>query len=69
MALARAGTKQALLVDMLGRERGSTIREIVDKTGWKANTVHSALSTLRAKGRDITAENIDGERRYKLSRD
>ena len=34
----------------------ATIREIVELTGWKANTVHSALSTLRTSGRSIAVE-------------
>jgi len=67
--LARAGTKQALLVGMLARDRGASIREMVDLTGWKANTVHSALSTLRRSGRDVAVEDIGGERRYRLTAD
>ena len=35
----RAGTKQALLVEMLGRPEGSTIAEIVAATGWQPHTV------------------------------
>ena len=64
--MARAGTKQAQLVNLLARDRGATIREIVELTGWKANTVHSALSTLRTSGRSIAVEDVDGERRYRL---
>lgn len=67
--MARAGTKQALLVGMLARDRGASIREMVDLTGWKANTVHSALSTLRRSGRDVAVEDIGGERRYRLTAD
>ena len=67
--MARAGTKQALLVGMLARDCGASIREIVDLTGWKANTVHSALSTLRASGRDIAVKDVGGERRYRLAAD
>lgn len=67
--MARAGTKQALPVGMLARDRGASIREMVDLTGWKANTVHSALSTLRRSGRDIAVEDTGGERRYRLVAD
>lgn len=67
--MARAGTKQALLVGMLARDRGATIREIVNQTGWKTNTVHSALSTLRTRGRNIAADDVGGERRYRLVAD
>ena len=32
---ARSGTKQAVLIDMLRREEGATIEQIVDATGWQ----------------------------------
>lgn len=63
----RAGTKQALLVGMLSRKSGATILELVEKTGWKANTVHAALSTLRTAGRQIAIEHADGGRRYRIT--
>lgn len=62
----RAGTKQALLVGMLSRKSGATIRELVEETGWKANTVHAALSTLRTSGRHIAVENDGRVRRYRI---
>ncbi|WP_187335329.1 DUF3489 domain-containing protein [Novosphingopyxis iocasae] len=52
---------------MLAREGGASIKEIVDLTGWKANSVHSALSTLRASGRIIVVEQVEQERRYRLA--
>lgn len=55
---ARAGTKQAVLVGMLSRDGGASIREIVEATGWQANTVHSALTTLRKGGRQISVEQM-----------
>lgn len=64
--MARVGTKQALLIGMLECDRGATIREIVELTGWKANTVHAALTTLRTIGHQITVECVGGERRYRL---
>lgn len=52
---------------MLARDVGATISEIVEETGWKSNTVHSALSTLRTGGREILLEDADGKRRYKIA--
>lgn len=62
----RAGTKQALIVDMLARDGGATIRELVDVTGWKSNTVHAALSTLRFRGRRIAVDHAGEQRRYRM---
>ena len=39
----REGTKQALLVGMLGRAEGATIDEIVAATGWQPHTVRGAF--------------------------
>lgn len=67
--MPRAGTKQALIVDMLARDNGATIRELVEVTGWKPNTVHAALSTLRFSGRRIAVEQAGKERRYRITTD
>lgn len=63
----RAGTKQALLVSMLKRHGGASIRELVEEMGWKANTVHAALSTLRTSGCRIAVEQAADETRYRIS--
>ena len=63
----RAGTKQALLVSMLSQKSGATISELVEETGWKANTVHAALSTLRTSGLQIAVEHVGGVRRYRIA--
>lgn len=67
--MPRAGTKQALNVNMLARDGGATIRELVAVTGWKHNTVHAALSTLRFSGRRIAVEQAEEERRYRITAD
>lgn len=67
--MPRAGTKQALIVNMLARDGGATIRELVEVTGWKPNTVHAALSTLRFSGHQITVEQAGEERRYRIIAD
>jgi DNA-binding IclR family transcriptional regulator len=62
----RPGTKQALLTDMLRAQSGATIRELAAATGWQANTVHSALATLRRLGRNITVERSEAGNHYRL---
>ena len=63
---ARPGTKQALLFEMLGRPDGATIHELAAATGWKPNTVHSALATMRRQGIVVLSEAVQESRRYKI---
>lgn len=65
--MARGDTKQAALLGLLSCARGATIREMTDVTGWRANTVHSALATLRKRGWEITVEQIAAEKRYQIT--
>ena len=48
--LIRAGTKQALIAGLLGRERGATLDELVAATAWLPHTTRAALTGLRRKG-------------------
>jgi DNA-binding IclR family transcriptional regulator len=66
MQLPRLGTKQALLLDMLRGDAGASVRELVAATGWKANTVHSALATFRKSGCQIIIERNNGCNRYRM---
>lgn len=59
-------TKQALVAQMLCREAGSSIIDLVAATGWKANTVHAALATLRKRGLHIAVEKTPEGNRYKM---
>ncbi len=69
MHIPREGTKQALLMNLLNHEKGANICELTEATGWKSNTVHSALSTLRASGYQIFVEEAAGEKRYQIRAD
>lgn len=62
----RTGTKQAMLLGLLSRNTGASIVEIVEATGWRSNTVHSALATLRKSGRQILVEQTASARFYRL---
>ena len=62
----RPGTKQALLADLLRRKAGASIRDLVDATGWRANTVHAALATLRKLGCQIAVERTADGNRYRM---
>ena len=61
----REGTKQALLVGMLGRAEGATIDEIVAATGWQPHTVRGAFAGALKKrlGLTIVSEKVEGRGR------
>ena len=66
---ARAGTKQATLIDLMRRPGGATIADLVKATGWQPHSVRGAISgALKKKlGLAVTSEKPgDGPRRYRI---
>jgi DNA-binding IclR family transcriptional regulator len=51
---------------MLSRNAGASIKELIEEMGWQANTIHSALTTLRKRGLQISIDQTAPERRYKI---
>ena len=49
----RAGSKQALLIEMLSDKTGATLDALVEATGWLAHTTRAALTGLRKRGFSI----------------
>ena len=48
--VARHGTKQGALIEMLRSPKGATIAQMTAKTGWQAHSVRGAISgTLKKK--------------------
>ena len=69
-AVARPGTKQALMIDLLKRKKGATIDEAIEATGWQPHSVRGAISgTLKKKlGLAVTSEKVgDGSRVYRIA--
>ncbi len=64
----RAGTKQALMIDLLKRKHGATIDEIVDATGWQPHSVRGAISGAIKKKLGLTVENQVTEDRGRVYR-
>ncbi|EEW24273.1 DUF3489 domain-containing protein [Rhodobacter ferrooxidans] len=58
----RAGTKQALLIEMLQRPDGATMKEIILATQWLAHSARGAISGVLKKklGLIVTTEKIAG---------
>jgi Protein of unknown function (DUF3489) len=52
----RAGTKQALLIELLKRPEGATVEQIAQATGWQRHTVRGAISGALKKKLGLTVE-------------
>jgi hypothetical protein len=61
---ARGPAKKDRLVELLRRENGATIEELMAEFGWQAHTVRGAIS-IAATRLGVTAERIE-KRRYRL---
>ena len=54
----RAGTKQALMIEMLKRPEGATVEQIAAATGWQHHTIRGAISGALKKKLGLTVEAI-----------
>lgn len=66
----RIGTKQATVVDMLKRNEGATLTQIMEATGWQVHTTRAVLSRTIQKdlGIPLTSEKtINGDRIYRIA--
>lgn len=58
-------SKQQLLADLLVRDSGATIDEMVSATGWLHHTTRAALTGLKKKGYALSSDKVDGVRTYR----
>lgn len=65
----RAGTKAALVVEMLGRPEGVTVAQLSEATAWLPHSVRGFLAgALKKKhGFGLASEPTDGGRVYRLA--
>ena len=68
MGEVKPQTKQALLIELLEREEGATLAQLVEATGWLPHTTRAALTGLRKKGHVITASKVDGMSVYRIQK-
>jgi hypothetical protein len=61
-SLPRGGTKLARVVELLQRDCGATLDELVAATGWLPHTTRAALTGLRKRGYVVTIDRSDKER-------
>lgn len=65
-ATPRPGSKQALVVDLLKRDGGASLAELVEATAWLPHTTRAALTGLRKRGLAVTSEKVEGTTRYQI---
>ena len=49
----RAGSKLDRILGMLSTDKGATLDELTDATGWLPHTARAALTGLRKRGYDV----------------
>jgi len=59
-------TKLSMVIELLHREGGTSLAEIVKATDWLPHTARAALTGLRKKGHAIARSSVDGETRYAI---
>lgn len=59
-------TKATLVLDLLRREQGATLAELVAATGWLPHTTRAALTGLRKKGHAVDRERVGGVSHYRI---
>ena len=64
----RAGSKLALVIDLLRRADGASIVDLTEATGWLPHTTRAALTGLRKRGYAVVRERVGaGDSVYRIS--
>ena len=58
-------TKQQLLADLLARDEGATLDQMIAATAWLPHTTRAALTGLKKKGYSLSSDKVDGVRTYR----
>jgi len=60
-------TKSATILDLLRRDEGATLPELIETTGWLPHTTRAALTGLRKKGHAIERYKRDEATCYRIA--
>jgi len=61
------GTKRALILDLLAREEGASLEELIAATGWLPHTTRAALPRIRSSGQALVKSvRPDGRTGYRI---
>ena len=69
-AVARNGTKQAVLINLLRCAKGASVSEMADKSGWQHHSVRGFLSGTVKKKLDLalSSQRVEGRGRvYRIA--
>jgi hypothetical protein len=67
---AREGSKKAIVIDLLKRPNGASLRDIMAATDWQAHSVRGFISGSLTKKMGLNVESFkrpDGERAYRIA--
>lgn len=64
-ATLKAPSKQQQLAELVVRDEGATLDQMIAATGWLPHTTRAALTGLRKKGYAISSDKVDGVRTYR----
>lgn len=59
-------TKASMIVELLKREQGASLEELIAATDWLPHTTRATLTGLRKKGHDVARSKVDGKTRYAI---
>ena len=63
----KAPTKAATILDLLRRDEGATLEQLVSATGWLPHTTRAALTGIKHKGHMLSSDKADGVRTYRVA--
>ena len=72
-AKIKGSSKKQITIEMLSRDEGASIKQMMDATGWLKHSVHGAMANLKKEfsakhGKTIMGSKADGEDRiYKIA--
>ncbi len=68
--VARAGSKKAIVIDLIRRADGASLKEIADATQWQSHSIRGFISGSLGKKMGLAVESFkrtDGERAYRTT--
>lgn len=65
----RSGSKLARVIELLQRDHGATIDELIDATDWLAHTTRAALTGLRKRGYAVVIDRSERGSFYRIQAD
>lgn len=65
-SIPRPGSKLMEVIELLRRDHGTTIDELIGATNWLPHTTRAALTGLRKRGYSIARDRSDGATRYAI---